>query len=354
MIDAVVVINSDTTYLEEKFTSLGVKVFAFDQYCHNNLDKLQDIEYLKSFIDNIFIDYQSIGLVYGSGLEGKSEIYDYLRSKLNILGNDPKIISECNDLRLLASTLNECGLKLPKYANNSTELEKKYLLKPFNSSGGYNINFSEKHKKDYYLQEYLQGETYSISFFNYKKNFIFLGFNKLLNLVNFDLHPFVHAGALTTNKFIESTNIVYSFEQLSEKLSMNGYNNIDFKILGEEVFVLDINPRITSTFKIYNDAYNNDLLRLTMNPNLNKKLEIHNNNEYAFVHMFAKEEYKFKNFFMDDPSFINLPNEGQHVGKNQPLLSIYLNSFSSLDLMMQLKEKISITTNLYNCYDIDI
>ena len=35
---------------------------------------------------------------------------------------------------------------------------------------------------------------------------------------------------------------------------MNGYNNIDFKILNEEVFVLDINPRITSTFKIYNDT----------------------------------------------------------------------------------------------------
>jgi hypothetical protein len=70
--------------------------------------------------------------------------------------------------------------------------------------------------------------------------------------------------------------------------------------------------------------------------------------------MFTKEEYKFKNFFMDDPSFINLPNEGQYVGKNQPLLSIYLNSFSTLDLMTQLKEKISITTNLYNCYDVDI
>ena len=47
MIDAVVVINSDATYLEDKFTSLGVKVFAFDQYHYNNLDKIQDIAYLE-------------------------------------------------------------------------------------------------------------------------------------------------------------------------------------------------------------------------------------------------------------------------------------------------------------------
>ena len=57
MINAVVVINSDTTYLEDKFTSLGIKVFAFDQYCHNNLDKIQDIAYLESFINNILIDF---------------------------------------------------------------------------------------------------------------------------------------------------------------------------------------------------------------------------------------------------------------------------------------------------------
>jgi len=354
MINAVVVINSDTTYLEDKFTSLGIKVFAFDQYCHNNLDKIQDITYLESFINNILIDYQNVGLLYGSGLEDKPEIYDCLRRKLSILGNDPKIISKCNDLRLLGNILDECDLKFPEYVNNTIGIKKRYLSKPFNSSGGYNISFSEKYKKNYYFQEYLQGETYSISFFNHKNNFIFLGFNKLLHLRNFDPHPFIHAGALTTNKFLESTNIINSFKKLSEKLSMNGYNSIDFKILNEEVFVLDINPRITSTFKIYNDTYNNDLLHLIINPGLDKKLESHNNNKYAFVHMFVKEEYKFKNFFMDDPEFVNLPNEGQHVGKNQPLLSIYLNSFSNLDLMTRLKEKISITTNLYNCYDIDI
>ena len=71
--------------------------------------------------------------------------------------------------------------------------------------------------------------------------------------------------------------------------------------------MLDINPRITSTFKIYNDIYENDLLRLTMNPRLNKKLESHNSNKYAFVHMFTKEEYKFKNFFMDDPAVYKSP-----------------------------------------------
>ena len=91
-----------------------------------------------------------------------------------------------------------------------------------------------------------------------------------------------------------------------------------------------------------------------IDPGLGKVEEKDSNNIYAFVHMFVKNKYVFKNIFINDSSFLNLPEEGQYVDKNQPLLSIYINSFSESDLLIQLKEKISMTRNLYNCYDIDI
>ncbi|MBT3548833.1 MAG: ATP-grasp domain-containing protein [Gammaproteobacteria bacterium] len=354
MIDTVVVINSDTSYLESKLASLGIKVFAFDYYNHNNLDKIQSLIYLESFINKISVHNKNIGLIYGSGLEDKPEIYDYLKTKLQILGNNPNILTKCNNLRLLQDILSKCNLKLPEHTDNPDNISKKYLSKPYNSSGGYNISFNESSRKGYYFQEYLPGETYSVSFFNYKDNFTFLGFNKLLQLVNYQPHPFIHAGAITTAKFENSYNIISSFKKLARYLSMNGYNSIDFKVIDNEVFILDINPRITSTFKIYNDCYNNALLNHMIDPGLGKVEEKDSNNIYAFVHMFVKNKYVFKNIFINDSSFLNLPEEGQYVDKNQPLLSIYINSFSESDLLIQLKEKISMTRNLYNCYDIDI
>ncbi|MBT3697158.1 MAG: ATP-grasp domain-containing protein [Gammaproteobacteria bacterium] len=353
MIDAVVVINSDSSYLEDKFISLGIKVFAFDYYNHNNLGKIKDIAYLKSFIDKIFIDHQSVGLLYGSGLEDKSEVYDYLNTKLKILGNDPHILSRCNDLRLLKEVLGECSLELPNHTENPISLKKRYLSKPFNSSGGHNITFEKNFKKNFYFQEYLPGITYSISFFNHEGNFIFLGFNKLFNLINYQPHPFIHAGGTMTDELKNFDNIISSFKKLSNKLSMNGYNSIDFKVINEKVFILDINPRITSTFNMYNDIYNNDLLRLMVNYDHYKEHEP-SNKIGAFVHMFIKQKYIFKNIFENDSSFVNLPVEGQLIDENEPLLSIYVNSLSKLELMTKLKEKISMTTNLYNCYDIDI
>ncbi len=354
MIEAVVVINLDSSYLEDKFISLGVKVFPFDYYNHNNLDKIRKIVYLKSFIDNIYINHQNVGLVYGSGLEDKPEIYDYLKTKLIMLGNDPCILAKCNDLSTHSNILNECNLELPNHTENPHPLKQRYLSKPFNSSGGYNITFTQKPKKNFYFEEYLPGITYSISFFCHKDNFIFLGFNKLLHLINYEIHPFVHAGAIMTDEPKDFDNIISSFKQLSNKLLMNGYNSIDFKVLNGKVFVLDINPRITSTFKMYNDIHDNALLRLMLNPNLNKVVESHTDSIGAFVHMFVKQKYQFKNIFGNDPSFINLPVEGEYINENEPLLSIYVNSLTKLDLMQQLKEKISMTTNLYNCYDIDL
>ena len=176
----------------------------------------------------------------------------------------------------------------------------------------------------------------------------------LLQLIDFEPHPFIHAGAIMISEFVKPKYILSSFRALSKNLSMKGYNSIDFKIVSNEIFIFDINPRITSTFKIYNDQYENNLLNLMIHPNLKKIEKNNNNNMYAFIHMFVKQKYRFNNKFSNDPSFINLPAEGQCVEKNQPLLSIYVNSLSKSDLMMQLKEKISITRNLYNCYDIDI
>ena len=47
-------------------------------------------------------------------------------------------------------------------------------------------------------------------------------------------------------------------------MEINEENRI--KILNEEVFVLDINPRITSTFKIYNDIPKNIIDVILLDP----------------------------------------------------------------------------------------
>jgi len=84
MSNAVVIISSETSYLEDKTTALGYDVYAFDEYTHKNLNKISNIKYLKSLIKNISNQHQNIYLIYGSGLEDKKNIYEVLNANLKL------------------------------------------------------------------------------------------------------------------------------------------------------------------------------------------------------------------------------------------------------------------------------
>ena len=72
------------------------------------------------------------------------------------------------------------------------------------------------------------------------------------------------------------------------------------------------------------------------------------------MNIFVKEKCKYDKDVSDDNAFVCLPKINQIIEKDEPLLSIYIKAETSNELLIKLKEKISITTNLYNCYDIDI
>ena len=69
MSNAVVIISSETSYLEDKTAALGYDVYAFDEYTHKNLDKVSNIKYLKDNKVSIWDEWADnngdLGHVYG-------------------------------------------------------------------------------------------------------------------------------------------------------------------------------------------------------------------------------------------------------------------------------------------------
>ena len=150
--------------------------------------------------------------------------------------------------------------------------------------------------------------------------------------------------------------IVESLKYFSIKSSMYGFNSIDFKIYNNNIYVLDINPRITSTFKMYNDFYNNKLLKSQLSCDINSfishKYKVKKN--YGFVHIFTNKDFIYKKKIVINKNFINLPKEGELIKKDNPIFSIYMIADNYNNLKKKLKRKISMTKQYYSCYDINI
>ena len=352
MSNAIVIINTESTYLSEQCKSLGYDTYVIDAYKANNFDILDDLKKLQQYLNNISDESDNISLIYGSGLENKLDAQNILSSSTNVAGNNFRNFNIASDKHSIKKIIESYNLQIPGTYNTDDNTNRKYLSKPIYSFGGYNIKFDNKCQKNFYIEEYISGTTLSISFFMNKGEFYFLGINKLLLLKNFTPHPFIHAGALMNNKYLPQEKIKY-FESLAIDLSLNGYNTIDFKITNDEIYILDINPRITSTFKIYNDMHKNILLKSLINPS--DELVLYENNLfYGFVNIFLKEDEIYTGEFNQDSNFICLPRNCEKVKKNQPFLTIYSSSKSHQELIDKLKEKISILSDYYNCYDIDI
>ena len=355
MSKAVVLVSSDTSYLEHKLSLLDYISYPIDEYNHKNIHKLYDLRFINNFIKDILLKHSHPYLIYGSGLEDKQKIYDLLTNNFIVKGNNLNMLSSFSDLRIFKSTFEKNNFKIPDDFNNGALKDNKYIWKPLHGSGGYGISLDIKDGEDYYKQKYLSGDTYSISFLCKENDFLFLGFNKLLLLKNHLKHPFIHAGAVMATLPISHNDVVSSFKGLSIDLSLNGYNSIDFKIINNDIYILDINPRITSTFKIYNDIYDNKLLEFQMNEQdypLNK-LATDDTRIYGYIHFFSKEDFKFKKY-IDDNDLINLPREDEYIKKGEPIFSIYTDALTYTDLISKLQEKISNLRNYYKFYDIVI
>ena len=352
MSDAVVLVSSDTSYLERQLISLNYYTYPIDQFNHKNIHKLSDIDYTNNFINMVLSKHDHPYLIYGSGLEDKKNIYKSLSKNFVIKGNDLDMLSKLSDVNLLKPFFDKYNFKNPDSFEQGDSI-KKYIWKPFNSSGGYGISYNIREKVSHYKQKYLPGCTLSISFICNNKNFKFLGFNKLFLLKECHEYPFIHAGAMMTSLSLDSQKIITSFSMLAKDLNLKGYNNIDFKLINNEIYILDINPRITSTFKIYNDLYHNNLLRNQINQddNLINNMNKINNNIYGYIHLFAKENFIFKKSF-HDAVFTNLPKDGEHIKKGDPIFSIHMNALSEEDLIYKFEEKISNLRNYYCFYDI--
>ena len=353
---AILIINTHTEYLEKQVEKLGYKAFCIDSYDQNNLKNILKHKFLQSFIKKIRKNYRLVKLIYGSGLEDKQNIYKTLHSETDIQGNDLEILGFCNDILNLEKALNISGLQIPKTSFLPLSKGIKSIIKPLSSYGGSHISFTKKNGKDFHYQEFIPGKTFSVSFFISKNNFSLLGFNKLFMLKDHSANPFIHAGAMNIHKIKKFNYIQNSIKIFSSIIGLQGYNNIDFKIFKNKVYVLDINPRITSTFQIYNELHTNNLMKAQINLTNIKisKTFMYPKKFYGFIHMFAKNNIKFFNKMKSDSSITNLPREGEIIKKNNPIFTLNFSANSPSSIVGLLKKKINMTMQHYNCYDIDI
>lgn len=213
---------------------------------------------------------QFAGFVYGSGFEAQPELLVKLAAKLPLIGNCPDTVAAVKTPAVFFAALQQLNINHPGvcYAYSETHAND-YLIKFAGGSGGMHIRSSNSHAcllaEDYYQQK-INGRPVTLLFFADKHHIEVIGFNEQW-LSPSVVAPFRYGGAVSNAEFSPSVQqqLINAAQKLTTEFGLLGLNSLD-AIVDEtanpawadgQVFVLEINPRLSATFDLYSCAKRN-------------------------------------------------------------------------------------------------
>ena len=144
------------------------------------------------------------------------------------------------------------NIKKIKHKNNN-----KWVIKPDDGAGcENNYIFSNKNEminflnsnKNYIIQPLMKGTSYSVNVISNKNKFKILNFNK--QKILFSRKKIIFKGTKFLKKIKYEKKIKKYIKTIIRELSgLNSFFGIDFIIFKKKIFFVDINPRITTSYK---------------------------------------------------------------------------------------------------------
>ena len=323
-------------------------LYIIDPYYQkkNYLDSLEIfIEYLKK--NNICKNFTKV--IYSSGLENKKDIKEYLDKEFYICGNNFYKYTLLSNPYNLDKKLFEDNIVLPDI---SKTFHYKYISKKKNSTGGLNVA-NNQISSDIYYQQYIPGNTYSVSFLSNEKDSHILGFNQLFLVKDSSQFPYMHAGAMTLDyDYKELTYYTKWINKFSSLYKLNGFCSIDYKIYDNKIFIIDINPRLSGTYRLYKKKYKN-LMHHHIGL-VSEELVSINSEYHAYIILFAKNDYVADKSIYNIKDISDAPVLGETIKKNMPILTLNFRSNDKNKIMIKIKDRIKSAMEIIDCYNTEL
>ena len=215
----------------------------------------------------------------------------------------------------------------------------KFILKPVQGSGGYDINMLNKNteiqfnKGEFILQEYVSGINLSSSVLASKNSAKTIMNSRLLTMNDFEKNnSFIYVGNILplTNESIMANvkdiskindNMVSTSQDLAEKFKLIGSNGVDYILNENGLYVIEINPRIQGTFECVEKSLGINMLDAHIKACLGEIIEIPKAKYYSYKKIiYSPTRMKYEKIDLDN--IYDTPHLGSITEKSEPLITI--------------------------------
>lgn len=197
------------------------------------------------------------GLVYGSGFEASSELLDAINPLVPVIGNTSQVLRNLKRPRQFFMLLDVLGIPHPEVSFRPLENSAGWLYKQGGGSGGTHIRKALPlpgiaPQSGHYFQREVEGIPVSLLFAANGSQAREIGFNVLWMSPAAGM-PYRYGGAASHAVLPQDARarLVQIAQQITNAVGLRGINSLDAVVLDDEVYVLEVNPRLTATFDLY-------------------------------------------------------------------------------------------------------
>lgn len=199
------------------------------------------------------------GLVYGSGFEMQPALLGVVEKYMPLIGNSIRVVRNMKRAITFFALLDV--LHIPHPVNSLQPLSSQelasatWLLKRNGGSGGTHIRKVKDGKpleQGSYFQQEIQGIPVSLLFAADGMSVREIGFNQQW-LAPTSLMPYRYGGAVSNADLLPAIRqqLLEAAQKLTSAVGLRGLNSLDAIMSGEQLWVLELNPRLTATFDLY-------------------------------------------------------------------------------------------------------
>jgi predicted ATP-grasp superfamily ATP-dependent carboligase len=195
------------------------------------------------------------GFLYGGLFDATPYLLDWIAARVPLIGNAAEVMRIAKDFGFF-KVLDTLKIVHPEVRMESPEDTSSWLSKKLGASGGAHIKPANQANNGDYFQRKLTGTPISILFVADGKSARTIGFNQQF-VAPMDNMPYRFAGAVSGVTLPH--NILVDFEhaaqQLTTTLNLRGINSLDAILEGETLWILELNPRLSATFHLYENLF---------------------------------------------------------------------------------------------------
>ena len=311
-------------------------------------------------------------ILYTGGLENHSALLQSLCAERTVLGITGNTLSNLRNTPGFYNLLKSKQINTPAIITSTKDLnhETSYLCKPKNRSGGLGIKPFDPSKQsivddaNFYIQEFIKGESHSAIFCFTESGFELLG-TTIQSSGTQSLHAddFLYSGNMGPVKPCNSelTELQTIGEIISNNYHPLGLLGMDYILNDSKVYPLEINPRYTASMEILELALGQNFITKHMqafgikpiyeNPAPSETALIGKAIYYAPHDVLIPKEAPWLSIEANPrffSPFADIPKIGSAIQKGSPVVTIFAKADSLTEVKVQLKTRTSQLDSLFH------